>query len=111
MVHIYYPAILPKALIHQIMHHFYQQPYGSFQKSGVLLVGVLITRALLFGVYVRAPDLWKPPYYGMNGSWAAVPEDCNESAASGEEALHVPKILSRRATVASLAIGSPRTAA
>ena len=25
-------------------------------------MGVLVMRALLFGVYVRAPDLWKPLY-------------------------------------------------
>ena len=28
---------------------------------GPLLVGVRVTRALLFGVYIRAPDLWKLP--------------------------------------------------
>ena len=29
---------------------------GCFWKSGVLLVGVPVIRALLFGVYIRAPD-------------------------------------------------------
>ena len=29
---------------------------------GVLNVGVLETSALLFGVYIRAPDLWKLPH-------------------------------------------------
>ena len=29
---------------------------------GVLFVGVLLIRALLFGVYTGAPDCWKLPY-------------------------------------------------
>ena len=29
---------------------------------GVLSVGVFIIRALLFGVYIGAPDFWKVPY-------------------------------------------------
>ena len=28
----------------------------------VLIVGAPITRALIFGVYIRAPDFWKLPY-------------------------------------------------
>ena len=30
-------------------------------ESGVLFVGVLIIKALLFEVHVRTPDFWKPP--------------------------------------------------
>ena len=41
--------------------------FGCFHKLGVLFVGVLIARALLFGVYSRAPDFWKLPFGG--GSW------------------------------------------
>ena len=33
----------------------------SFYESGVPFVGVLATRALLFGVCIRTPDLWKLP--------------------------------------------------
>ena len=28
-----------------------------------ILLGVLVMRALLLGVYTRAPDFWKLPYY------------------------------------------------
>ena len=31
-------------------------------KGGVLFVAVFIKRALLFGVSIRAPDVWKLPY-------------------------------------------------
>ena len=33
---------------------------------GSPLVGVLIMRALLFGVYLRAPDFWKTPSVGIH---------------------------------------------
>ena len=33
-----------------------------FLNIGVLFVGVLITRALLFRVHISAPDCWKLPY-------------------------------------------------
>ena len=36
--------------------------YGCFCKLGVLLIGVLIIRALLVEVYIKAPDFWKLPY-------------------------------------------------
>ena len=29
---------------------------------GVLFVGVLVRRAPLFGVHIKAPDFWKLPY-------------------------------------------------
>ena len=32
----------------------------AISELGVLFVGVLIRRALVFGVYIRAPDFWKP---------------------------------------------------
>ena len=35
--------------------------YGCFYKSVVLLVGVLLIRALLLGVYIGAPDFGKLP--------------------------------------------------
>ena len=35
------------------------EPYGCFYKLGVLFVGVLMMRALLFGVYIRVLDCWK----------------------------------------------------
>ena len=31
------------------------------QKGTIIFVGVLIIRAVLLGVYIRAPDLWKLP--------------------------------------------------
>ena len=34
--------------------------FGCFFKLGVLFVGVLIIRALLFGVYMGTPDFCKP---------------------------------------------------
>ena len=37
--------------------------YGCFYELEDLLVGVLIMRALLFAVYVRAPDFWKLPIW------------------------------------------------
>ena len=37
-------------------------PKGCFQELEVICVGVCITRALLFGVYVRAPIFWKLQY-------------------------------------------------
>ena len=37
-------------------------PYGCVYKLRVVFVGVLIIRALLFGVYSRAPGFWKLPY-------------------------------------------------
>ena len=36
--------------------------YGYFYELGVLFVGVLIIRALLFEVYITAPCFWKLPY-------------------------------------------------
>ena len=39
---------------------------------GVLLAVVLVIRALLFGVYVRAPECWKLPYgeaSDLRGMW------------------------------------------
>ena len=41
--------------------------YGCFQKLSVLVVGVLITRALLFGVFIRAPNFGKLPYETTGG--------------------------------------------
>ena len=41
--------------------------YCGLCKLGVLFVGVLIIRALLLGVYVTAPDFWKPPFKGLIG--------------------------------------------
>ena len=35
---------------------------GCFHNLGVLLVGVLITRALLLRIYVKAPGFWLLPY-------------------------------------------------
>ena len=40
---------------------FHLKRYGCFYKLGVPFVGVLITKALLFGVYVRAPDFLETP--------------------------------------------------
>ena len=40
----------------------WKQPLGCFQKQGVLFVGVLVTRAPLFEVYIGAPDFPKLPY-------------------------------------------------
>ena len=39
--------------------------HGCFCKLGVLVVGVLVTRAPLIGLYFRAPDFWKRPH----GAW------------------------------------------
>ena len=36
--------------------------FAGFYKLGVLSVGVLITRALLFGVHLRAPGFWTLPH-------------------------------------------------
>ena len=35
---------------------------GCFRKLGVLFAGVLVMRALLFGVYIRAPDFRQLPF-------------------------------------------------
>ena len=37
---------------------------GCFCKWRVLLVGIVITRPMLFGVYVFAPNVWKLPNLG-----------------------------------------------
>ena len=36
-------------------------PIWLFYQLGILLTGVLVVRALLFGVYIKAPDFWKLP--------------------------------------------------
>ena len=40
---------------------------GRFHKLGFLFVDVLFTNALLFGIYIGAPDLGKRPYGRMRG--------------------------------------------
>ena len=40
----------------------FSTPYGCFHKSGLPLGGVLVIRALLFGVHIRSPDFWKLPH-------------------------------------------------
>ena len=42
--------------------YIYICTYGGFYKLGVLFEGVLTIRALLLGVYSRAPDFGKLPY-------------------------------------------------
>ena len=37
-------------------------PYRCFYKWGGLVAGVLVVRAVAFGVYAGAADFWKPPY-------------------------------------------------
>ena len=49
------------------------ESYGTFCKLVVLFVGVLIVRALLFGVYTRALDFGKLPY---QGSITIIVSDC-----------------------------------
>ena len=39
-------------------------PCGCFYELGVLFVSVLKTRALLFGIYTKAPESWKLPCMG-----------------------------------------------
>ena len=34
---------------------------AHFHQLGVLFVGILITRTLLFGIYIRATDFWQLP--------------------------------------------------
>ena len=46
----------------KLPHRLTMMPYVCFHKLEVLLAGVLKTRALLFGFYMRAPDSWKLPY-------------------------------------------------
>ena len=36
---------------------------ACFCQLGVRFVGVLVIRALLFGVYIKAPAFWKLPWY------------------------------------------------
>ena len=36
-----------------------------FCKSGVLVLGVLMIRALLFGAYTKVSDFWKLPFSGQ----------------------------------------------
>ena len=36
--------------------------YSCVCKAGVLFVGVLVVRALLFGLHIEAPDFWNLPY-------------------------------------------------
>ena len=36
--------------------------YDCFHNLGVLVGGILVTRALPFGVYIRAPSCWELPY-------------------------------------------------
>ena len=44
-------------LLHEVCHK--PQAVVCMYKSGVLFVGTLTTRALLFGFYIGAPDFWK----------------------------------------------------
>ena len=37
----------------------------SFFLGGALFVGVLVRRAVLFGVYIKAPDFWKLPHVDL----------------------------------------------
>ena len=53
---------MSKLLVHSLIAPSMGIPYGCFYKVGVLFVGVLIARALLFGVYIRAPGFWKLPH-------------------------------------------------
>ena len=59
--------------------------HGSFYKLGVLFAAVLIMRALLFWVHIRAPDYWKLPHVR-----AQTRENCNDdrSAAPRKVAAH-----------------------
>ena len=36
---------------------------GCVCQLGLLFVGLLVLRALLFGVYIRVPDFWQIPAY------------------------------------------------
>ena len=42
--------------------------FGPGQKSSEGIMGILVLRALLFWVYVEAPDFWKLPGKGYEGS-------------------------------------------
>ena len=48
-----------------------------FLQIRFLFVGVLIMRALLFGVYVGAPDFWKLLKQEGNPTFHAGPKSCN----------------------------------
>ena len=39
--------------------------FGCFYKLGVPFVGVLVIRALLFGIYAGAPSFWKLQFPGL----------------------------------------------
>ena len=41
---------------------------GCFYKLGVLFVAVCLIRAVLFGVYIRAPDFWNLPSHTYKNS-------------------------------------------
>ena len=45
-----------------MLYILYSGLHGCLYNSGVLFVGVLVIRALLFGVCIRAPDFWKLPH-------------------------------------------------
>ena len=51
-------------------------------KWGVLLVGVLRVRALLFGIYIRAPVFWKLPY-GCGNEQDTIPDQTKEIRLKG----------------------------
>ena len=40
----------------------WQPPFGRFCILGVLVLGGLVRRAVLFGACIRAPDSWRLPY-------------------------------------------------
>ena len=43
----------------------YLKASGCFRKFGVLLAGVLMNGARLFGVYVRAPECWSSIWFAL----------------------------------------------
>ena len=53
------PGVRPKPGIRSLQRM--EAPYGSFQKSRVLLWVSLNMKALLFGVYTQVPAFWKLP--------------------------------------------------
>ena len=50
--------------------------YGCFYVLGVLFVGVLVMRALLFWVYIGVPDSWKLPQCSSCSFGKAPQRDC-----------------------------------
>ena len=56
---------------------------GCFDTLEVLLGAVLITRALVFGVYKRAADLWKIPYWHLTAL-----TDCRQRSCQSWQAEH-----------------------